>query len=161
MKIRPKIPPKSRNWKTFQHIERGGSIQTHGCIDANKAFTRCGNQPNILPLFGRLGRSLTSLLSSVRHEAHLHLAKWRTKSKGVGEGCLPQQPYGSIYSEIKRLECPYGQKGKLHLMKGSLVHLPLRRTRHHRTNRILFHFHATSTMMPRAPPTIAHSTVLR
>jgi hypothetical protein len=31
----------------------------------------------------------------------------------VGEGCLPQQPYGSIYSENKRLQWPCGLKGKL------------------------------------------------
>jgi hypothetical protein len=34
---------KSRNWKIFQHIERGDSIQTHWCIDANQEFTMCEN----------------------------------------------------------------------------------------------------------------------
>jgi hypothetical protein len=37
--------------------------QKHNYIDANQEFTRCGNHPNILPLFGRLGISLTSLFS--------------------------------------------------------------------------------------------------
>jgi hypothetical protein len=42
MKIRPKIPPKIKKIKkTFQHIERGDSIQTHRCIDANQEFKRC------------------------------------------------------------------------------------------------------------------------
>jgi hypothetical protein len=49
----------------------------HGYIEANQIFTRCENHPNILPLFERLGRSLTSLISSLRHEAHLHLSKKR------------------------------------------------------------------------------------
>jgi hypothetical protein len=55
----------------------------------------------------------------------------------------------------KRLECPYGPKKQLQLIKGSLVWLPLRRTRRHRTIRLLHHFHATSVMMPCAPPVIA------
>jgi hypothetical protein len=63
MKIGPKIPLKIKKKKTFQHIDRGDSIKTHRYIDANPVFIRCGNHPNILPLFGRLGRSLTSLLS--------------------------------------------------------------------------------------------------
>jgi hypothetical protein len=45
--------------------------QKHNYIEANQEFTRCGNHPNILPLFGRLERSLTSL----RYEAHPYLAK--------------------------------------------------------------------------------------
>jgi hypothetical protein len=59
MKIGPKIPLKIKKMKTFQHIERGDSIQTHGCIDANQDFTRCGNHDNILPLFEGLEGSLT------------------------------------------------------------------------------------------------------
>jgi hypothetical protein len=47
----------------------------HSYIEANQMFTRCENHPDILPLFERLGRSLTSLLSSLRHEAHPHLRK--------------------------------------------------------------------------------------
>jgi hypothetical protein len=38
------------------------STQKDSYIDANKEFTRCGNHPNILSLFTRLGRSHTSLL---------------------------------------------------------------------------------------------------
>jgi hypothetical protein len=151
----------SRKWKIFQHIEIGDSIQTHGCIDVNQEFTRCGNHPNILPLFGRLERSLTSLISSLRHEAHPHLGKWRSKAKGVEERSLPQQPYGFIYSKNKRLECPCGLKGKLHLLKGSSVWLPLCCTRRHWTDHLLLHFHATSMMIPRAPPTVSPLPVLR
>jgi hypothetical protein len=46
----------------------------------------------------------------------------------VGEGYLLQQPYGSIYGENKRLECPCGLEGKITSKKGSLVKLPLHRT---------------------------------
>jgi hypothetical protein len=60
-----KIPQKIKKIKTFQQIAKGDLIQTHCCIDANQEFTRCGNYPNILPLFRRLGRSLTSFLSSL------------------------------------------------------------------------------------------------
>jgi hypothetical protein len=78
-KIGPKLPLKIKKLKKiFQHIKRGDSTQTHGCINANQLFTCCGNHPNILPLLERLGRSLTSLLSSVRHEAHPHLSKMKT-----------------------------------------------------------------------------------
>jgi hypothetical protein len=100
-----------------------------------------------------------SLLYNLKH-THT-LAKMKPKAKGLGEGCLPQQPYGSIYRENKRLECPYGLNGKLHLIKDSLVRLSLCRTRHHRTDRLLLHFHMTSVMMPRAPPAIATPPVLR
>jgi hypothetical protein len=61
----------------------------------------------------------------------------------------------------KRLECPYGLKGKLHLMKRSLVWLTPRRTRRLRTGHLLLHFHATTMMMPCAPPVVAPSPVLR
>jgi hypothetical protein len=63
--------------------------------------------------------------------------------------------------KIKGLECPYGLRRKLQLMNGSLVWLPLRRTRHHRTIRLLLHFHVTSAMMPPAPPAVAPPPVLR
>jgi hypothetical protein len=56
---------------------------------------------------------------------------------------------------------PYGLKGKLQLLEGSLVRLPLRRTQRHWTDHLLFHFHATSMIIPRAPPVVAHSPVLR
>jgi hypothetical protein len=46
-------------------------------------------------------------------------------------------------------------------MKGSLVQLPLRRTWRQQIDRLLLHFHTTSTMMPCAPPAIAPSLVLR
>jgi hypothetical protein len=54
------------------------STKKDSYIDANQEFTRCGNHPNILSLFGRLGRSLTSLLSSLRHEAHTTPSKIKT-----------------------------------------------------------------------------------
>jgi hypothetical protein len=74
---------KSQKWKILQ-LKIGDELtQIHRCIDANQEFTRCRNHPNILPLFGRSGKSLISLLSSL----------------GGGRGILPQQPYGSIYSE--------------------------------------------------------------
>jgi hypothetical protein len=37
----------------------------HGYIDVNQEFIRCRNHSNILSLFERLGRSHTSLLSSL------------------------------------------------------------------------------------------------
>jgi hypothetical protein len=46
-------------------------------------------------------------------------------------------------------------------MKGSLVWLPLHRTRCHRTDHLLLHFHTTSTMMPRAHPAVTPPPVLR
>jgi hypothetical protein len=58
--------------------------------------------------------------------------------------------------KTKRLECPYGTKEKIELMKGSLFRLLLRRTWRHRTDRLLLYFHVTSVMMPRAPSAIAH-----
>jgi hypothetical protein len=63
---------KWRKWKTFQHIERGDLIHTHGCIDVNQEFTRCGNDPNILPLFRGLEGSLTfsPLLSYTMKHTH-------------------------------------------------------------------------------------------
>jgi hypothetical protein len=51
--------------KKLQHEIGDDLTQKHGYIDVNQEFTRCGNHPNILPLFGRLRRSLTSLLSSL------------------------------------------------------------------------------------------------
>jgi hypothetical protein len=45
------------------------------CIDANQEFTRCENYSNILSLFRR---SLTSLLFSLRHEAHTTPSKIKT-----------------------------------------------------------------------------------
>jgi hypothetical protein len=74
---------KSRKWKTFQHIERVDSIQTHGCIDANQEFTRYGNHHNILPLFGGLEKYLTfSLLLSYTMK-HTHTSQNTTIAKGL------------------------------------------------------------------------------
>jgi hypothetical protein len=46
-------------------------------------------------------------------------------------------------------------------MKSSLSWLSLHCTWHHWTDHLLLHFHMTSTMMPRVPPTVAPSPVLR
>jgi hypothetical protein len=74
-KIGPKIPLNITKMKTLQ-LKMGDDLtQTHAYNDANQEFTSCGNYPNILPLFERLDISLTSLLSSLRHEAHSHLTK--------------------------------------------------------------------------------------
>jgi hypothetical protein len=63
MKIGQKIPPKIKKIKTFQHIERDDSIQTHGCIDANQDFTRCGIHYNIPHSLEDWRDLLVSLLS--------------------------------------------------------------------------------------------------
>jgi hypothetical protein len=58
-KIKPKIPPKITKMK---HISARGrrwfnpKAQLYSC---ESRVTRCENHPNILPLFGRLGRSPT------------------------------------------------------------------------------------------------------
>jgi hypothetical protein len=157
----PKYIQISQKWKTLQHKIGDDLTQNHGYIDANQEFIKCGNHPNIVPLFRRLGRSLTSLLSSLWHEAHPHLPKWRPKWKGVGEGYSHNSHMVLFIAKTKWLECSCGLKGKLHLMKGSLVWLPLRRTRLHRTDHLSLHFHMTSTMMPCTPPVIAPSLVFR
>jgi hypothetical protein len=54
------------------------SIQKNIYIDANQESTRCEIHPNILPLFGRLERSLISLLYSLRHEVHTIHSKMKT-----------------------------------------------------------------------------------
>jgi hypothetical protein len=91
-KIGEKYLWKCQKWKTLQLNKGDDSTQKDSYIDANQGFRRCENHSNILPLFGRFGGSLTSLLSSLRYEAHPHLAKWRPKSKGWERGWLPQQP---------------------------------------------------------------------
>jgi hypothetical protein len=127
--------------------------------------TRCGNHLNILPHFRRLERISHNLSTLLLHLNHTTQPKWLNLNQGVEERwlkCLPlHQPLGSTYIENKRLECPYGLKGKWHLMKGNLVWLPLHRTWRHRIGRLLRHFHVTSAMMPRAPPAIDPSLVLR
>jgi hypothetical protein len=74
-KIGPKIPPKIK----ILQLKIGEDLaQTQGCIDANQESTRCENHPNVLSLFGRLERSLTSLISSLRHEAYTTPSKMKT-----------------------------------------------------------------------------------
>jgi hypothetical protein len=43
------------NEKTLQLKIRDNFTLKHGYIDSNQEFTRSGNHPSILPLFGRLG----------------------------------------------------------------------------------------------------------
>jgi hypothetical protein len=88
---------KSRKWKTFQHIERGDSIQTHGCIDANHEFTRCENHHNILPLFGGLEGSLTlsALLSYTMKHIHTSQKAIIGSGRGMAEWFPLHQPLGS------------------------------------------------------------------
>jgi hypothetical protein len=94
-------------------------------IDENQTSTRCENCPNILPLFGRLRRISHNLSTLLLHLKHTTPPKRTNLNQGVEEGWLKcillRQPLGSIYSENKKLECPCGPKGKLHLMKGNLV----------------------------------------
>jgi hypothetical protein len=90
---------KSWKRKTWQHKVGDDSIQKHIYIDVNQ---ECGNHPNILPLFARLGRSLTSLLSSLKHEAYPHLSKNNDLSEGRGRGMaeyliLSTNPWGPMY----------------------------------------------------------------
>jgi hypothetical protein len=68
---------------------RDDSTQKDSYIDANQEFTKCGNHPNILPLFERLGRYLISLISSLRYEAHITPNKMKTKVQGGGRGIPP------------------------------------------------------------------------
>jgi hypothetical protein len=92
---------KSQKWKILQLKIWDDSTQKGNYIDANQEFTRCGNHPNILPLFERLGRSFTSLLSSLRHEAHPHLAKCRPKAKGRGRDTSHNNPMGLFIAKTK------------------------------------------------------------
>jgi hypothetical protein len=87
--------------------------QTHRYIDANKVPTMCGIHSNILPPFGRLGRFITSFLSSLRHEAHTTPRKMKTKSQGVGEGSSHNSPMVLLIAKTKRQKCPCGLKRKL------------------------------------------------
>jgi hypothetical protein len=62
----------SKNHENKKHCSsRYEMIQPkNSYIEAYQEFTWCVNHPNILSLFRRLGRSLTSLLSSLGYEAH-------------------------------------------------------------------------------------------
>jgi hypothetical protein len=64
-KLSQKYLQKSRKGKTLQLKIEGDSNKKDSYIDVNPESTRCGNHPNNLPLFERLRRSLTSLLSSL------------------------------------------------------------------------------------------------
>jgi hypothetical protein len=117
-KFGPKNLQKSQKWKTLQRKIGDDSTQKDSYIDANQEFTRCGNHPNILPLFGRFGRSHTSLLSSLRHEAHTTPSKNEDlKLKGWERDTSHNSTMVLFIAKTKRLECPYGLKEKLHLMK--------------------------------------------
>jgi hypothetical protein len=131
-------------------------------IDAKQEFTRCENHPNIILLFRRLGRSLTSLPSSLRHKAHPNLTKNdNLKQRGWDRDASHNSHIVIFIVKTKRLECPYGLKENLQLMKGSLVRHPLCHIKRHRTDHLSLHFHATSVILSRAPPTVAPPLVLR
>jgi hypothetical protein len=122
---RAKILQKSKKNKNILHTWRRDSITKISYIDGNQTSTRCGNRTNILPLFERLGRISHNLSTILLHLKHTTPPKRLNLNQGVEEGwleCLSlHQPLGFIYSEIKRLQCPCGLKGKLHLMNGNLV----------------------------------------
>jgi hypothetical protein len=68
-----------------QLIGRHDSIQKHNYIEANQRFTRCGNHPNIFPLFGRLGRishNLSYLLLDMKHTHTTQKAKSKPRCGG-------------------------------------------------------------------------------
>jgi hypothetical protein len=61
-----------------------------------------------------LERSLTSLLSSLRHEAHTHLSKNENlKQRGWERDRSHNRPMVLFIAKTKSLECPYGLKGQL------------------------------------------------
>jgi hypothetical protein len=110
-KIGPKISLKISKMKNIVAQQGDDSTQKDSYTNANQGFTRCGIYLDILPLFGRLGRSLTSLLSSLRHEAHPHLAKTENlRQSGWKRDTSHNSPMVLFIAKIKRLECPYGLK---------------------------------------------------
>jgi hypothetical protein len=104
-----------------------------------------------------------SLLSSLLYDMkHTHTYQNEDLSQmGWESDASHSSPIVLFIAKTKILECPCGLKGKLHLMKGSLVRLPLRCIRCHRTDCLLLVFHASSAMMPRSPSAVAPSPVLR
>jgi hypothetical protein len=83
------------------------------------------------------------------------------RQRGWKRDASHNSPMVLFIAKTKRLECPYGVKGILQLIRGSLIWLSLCLTQRHRTNHLLLHFHATSVVMPRVPSAIAPSLVLR
>jgi hypothetical protein len=89
---------KLRKWKTFQHIERDDSIQTHGCIDANQEFTRCGihyNIPHSLEDWRDLLVSLLSPLTPWSTPTPLKKQLWLGGGIGMVECLHLHRPLGS------------------------------------------------------------------
>jgi hypothetical protein len=74
--------------------------------------------PKYPPTHWKIGKisHLSSLLYDMKH-THT-LAKWNPKAQGVGEGYLPQQPYGSIYSENQKTRIPLRGKRKITTNEG-------------------------------------------
>jgi hypothetical protein len=70
----------------------------------------CENHPNILPFFGKLGRSLTFLLSSLRYEAHPHWQNEILKPRGWERDAFHKSLMILFIVKTKRLECNYGLK---------------------------------------------------
>jgi hypothetical protein len=105
-----------------QLIERHDSIQKHSYIEANQRFIRCEKHLNILPLFGRLRRIFHNLSSLLLDMKHTHTTqKESLKQRGWERDPPHNSPMSLFIAKTKRLECPYGPKGKLQLIKGSLV----------------------------------------
>jgi hypothetical protein len=87
------------------------STQKDSYIDGNQEFIWYRNHPNIPPLFGRVERSLTSLVSSLRLEGHPHLSKNKNlKQRGWERDTSHNSPMILFIAKAKRLECPYGLK---------------------------------------------------
>jgi hypothetical protein len=57
-----------------------------------------------------------------------HLANEDLKLRGWERDAFHNGPKILFIAKTKRLECPYGLKGKLQLMRGSSFRLPLCRT---------------------------------
>jgi hypothetical protein len=156
-KIGPKIPPKIMKMKNI-------AAQDIRWLNPKAWLYWCESRVYMVwkpPQHQDLSLSLLSYLTPSSTTTPLKKQLLLGVEEGWLNACLSTNHWGPIYSENKRLEHPYGLKRKLHLMKGSLVWLPLRHTRRHRTDRLLLHFYVTSTMMPRAPPAITPPLVLR
>jgi hypothetical protein len=83
---RVKILRKSQKKKNGLHTWRRDSITKISYIDENQTSTRCGNCPNILPLFGRLGRISHNLSTLLLHLKHTTPPKRLNLNQGVEEG---------------------------------------------------------------------------
>jgi hypothetical protein len=108
------MPPKIMKMENIAAQDMSDSIQKDSYVDANQESTRYGNHPIILPLFERLRKTLTSLLSSLRYEAHTTPSKNEDlKPRGWEKNSSHNSPMVLFIVKTKRLECPYRLKRKL------------------------------------------------